>query len=458
MKIKRVRIQNFRSLREVEIEFDATTCFIGPTGAGKSTVLRALDWFFNGEKTISLDDSDLHSSADDRRIVVEVEFDQLTVHDRSVLGSYAPADVDTVIIWRTWEDGEDIISGKALAYPPFEAVRAGANATAKRTAYKTLREQRPDLGLPSAGSESAVLDALLAWERDHRDLLERTDRYDTHFFGFAGQSKLSELIDFVFVSPDLRAVEEAEDQKNSALGRILNHAVDRTQEIEELNKVEAAAHIERLRIQNEAYNPVLSRISTALSKELAHFTTGRDVTLAPVIHAPKAAKTTFTVSIRDGAAQTPVSRQGHGFQRALIIAALKLLADTRRPAGETRTVCLAIEEPELFQHPSQARVFADVLTDLADTEGSRVQVTYATHSPVFIDQRAFHQVRRLRRDFVDGHPTTRTNRVTVDDLCETLSGYVELDSIRRQAGLRCADTLAEGSSPRPPSSSRAPPT
>src|SRR5947199_62509 len=76
MKIKQVRIHNFRSLREAEIDFDTTTCFIGPTGAGKSTVLGALDWFFNGEKTLALDEQDLHSGAGCRRILVEVEFDQ----------------------------------------------------------------------------------------------------------------------------------------------------------------------------------------------------------------------------------------------------------------------------------------------------------------------------------------------------------------------------------------------
>ncbi|MFG2698012.1 ATP-dependent endonuclease [Kitasatospora sp. NPDC048407] len=444
MKIKRARIQNFRSLREVDIEFDATTCFIGPTGAGKSTVLRALDWFFNGEKTLSLDEHDLHSAADSRRITVEVEFNDLTEYDRGVLGSYAPPESDTVIVWRTWEDGEDKISGRALAFPPFEAVRAVPTAMAKRKAYGELREQQPDLELPSVGSEAAVMEALLTWEREHRDRLVPTERNGTHFFGFAGQSKLAELIDFVFVSADLRAAEEADDQKASALGRILDYAVNRTQEIEALSELEKTAHAERLKIQNEAYKPVLDRISGALSRELAQFTTGRGIALAPVVHTPKPARTSFKVSVWDGAAETSVSRQGHGFQRALIIAALKLLAETRRPSQETRTLCLAIEEPELFQHPAQARIFADVLRNLATAEGSRVQVTYATHSTVFVDHRAFHQVRRLRRDFVDNHPTTHTSQVTVDDLCEALAGYVKPDSVRRHAGLRCTDTLAEG--------------
>ncbi|MET9373902.1 AAA family ATPase [Streptomyces sp. NPDC002992] len=41
MKIKRVRIENFCCLHQVDIAFDEITSFIGPTGVGKSTVLRA---------------------------------------------------------------------------------------------------------------------------------------------------------------------------------------------------------------------------------------------------------------------------------------------------------------------------------------------------------------------------------------------------------------------------------
>ncbi|MCD0483384.1 ATP-dependent endonuclease [Streptacidiphilus sp. ASG 303] len=443
MRIKRVHVENFRCLKKVDIAFDRITCFVGPTGAGKSTVLRALDWFFNGERSVALGDEDLHSAADGRRITVEVEFDALTPRDRESLGSYAPPDAETVIIWRTWEDGEDRITGKGLAYPPFEAVREQPKAMAKRTAYRELREQRPDLGLPAAGSEEAVLEALRLWELDHRDQLSETEIPGTHFFGFAGQSKLAELIDFVFVSADLRAHEEADDQKTSTVGRILDHAVDRTVASKQLDGVEEAAHRQRQEIHARVYGPVLDGISRQLSREVAQFTTGRQVLVSPVVQAPRPARTTFRISIRDGAAETSVHRQGHGFQRALIIAALKLLAERRRPQDGERTLCLAVEEPELFQHPAQARTFAEVLRRLAASSGGGVQVMYATHSFVFVDHRSYHEIRRLGQDFVDGHPVTRVRSVTEADLCRLLDLYVKADDVRRRTGSTCTGTLAE---------------
>ncbi|MFJ9700583.1 AAA family ATPase, partial [Streptomyces fradiae] len=111
-----MRVENFRCLHKVDITFEDITSFIGPTGVGKSTVLRALDWFFNGEKSVALSTEDLHSSGNGRRISVEVEFDGLTDFDRETLGRYAPEGAESVSVWRTWESGEDKISGKAFAY------------------------------------------------------------------------------------------------------------------------------------------------------------------------------------------------------------------------------------------------------------------------------------------------------------------------------------------------------
>ncbi|MET9891898.1 AAA family ATPase [Streptomyces sp. NPDC006465] len=445
MKIRRVRIENFCCLHKVDVSFEEITSFIGPTGVGKSTVLRALDWFFNGEKSLALSSDDVHSATEGGRISVEVEFDGLTDHDRETLGRYAPDGSESVSIWRTWQDGEDKITGKALAYAPFEEVRRHKKATPLRAAYKELVESDPSLGLPNIGSAPAAEEAMRNWELANRDRLTESEVEDTHFFGFAGQSVLAQLIDFVFVSADLRAYEEADDQKATALGRILDHAVDRAEVNEQLSEIEENAHQARQEVHAKVYGPVLDDISASLSSEVAKFTTGREVVVTPTVQAPRSARTAFQVSIRDGAAETSVYRQGHGFQRALIIAALKYLSDCRRPEDGTRTLCLAIEEPELFQHPPQARTFAKVLRELVATspEG-RTQVMFATHSPVFIDPSGYHQIRRLCRAVDEEHPVTEVWQASEGDLCRALDGLVDAGTIRRRTVGRLTSSFAEG--------------
>jgi putative ATP-dependent endonuclease of OLD family len=93
-----------------------------------------------------------------------------------------------------------------------------------------------------------------------------------------------------------------------------------------------------------------------------------------------------------------VEKQGHGFQRTLLVSALQLLAERGSAGKGNGAICLAVEEPELFQHPVQARSFASVLRKLAENRTQNFQVAYATHSPHFIDAGKFDQVRRITRE------------------------------------------------------------
>lgn len=81
MSIQSVRIKNFRALKDVTIPFNSVTTFIGSNGAGKSTVLRALDWFFNG-KPGSLTEKDCSFGVNAEHIDVQVTFAELNDKDR----------------------------------------------------------------------------------------------------------------------------------------------------------------------------------------------------------------------------------------------------------------------------------------------------------------------------------------------------------------------------------------
>nr|WP_293604788.1 TOPRIM nucleotidyl transferase/hydrolase domain-containing protein [Polaromonas sp. UBA4122] len=110
-------------------------------------------------------------------------------------------------------------------------------------------------------------------------------------------------------------------------------------------------------------------------------------------------------------------------------------------ASAEGVICLAIEEPELFQHPIQAQTFAKVLRSLAEDAAKRIQVTYATHSPYFLEARHFDQVRRLTRSS-DETPVVTVHFATVAEVKTKLIGVLSADKVDRQLDGIVANQLA----------------
>lgn len=441
MKIQSVRIKNFRALKDVTIPFDSVTTFIGPNGAGKSTVLRALDWYFNG-KPGSLTEKDCSFGATDEDIEVQVMFADLTEKDRNQLGKYAPAGVTTFTAWkRRGSDGAESLSANSKSYALFNAIRSKALAGEKKIAYNELKTAYPSIGLPAWSSVDAANQAMTTWEAGHTDqLIEAPESLQTNFFGFNSGGKMSGLFDFVLVTADLRASEESIDGKSSIIGRILERSVDRASADEEIANIVEESRAKQQKVYEEKFKAQLEVITKQLNDVVASYSPGRSVTVSPAEVELKAPRTTFDVAVLDGTTETAVERQGHGFQRTLLISALQMLAQSGAASAEG-VICLAIEEPELFQHPIQAQTFAKVLRSLAEDASKRIQVTYATHSPYFLEARHFDQVRRLTRSSAD-IPMVTVHLSTVADVKTKLTGILNIDIVDRQLDGIMADDLA----------------
>jgi len=441
MKIQSVRIRNFRTLKDVSIPFDSVTTFVGPNGAGKSTVLRALDWYFNG-KPGSLAGHDCSFGATDEAIEVQVTFTDLTEKDRNALGKYAPPGVATFTAWkRRGPDGAESLSANSKSYEPFNAVRGKGSAGDKKVAYNELRNSDSSLGLPAWSNADTASQTMTAWEASHTDqLVEAPEALQTNFFGFNSGSKMSGLFDFVLVTADLRASEEAIDGKASIIGRILERSVDRAAADEEIAKIVDESRAKQQKVYDEKFKLQLEVMTTQLNAVVASYSPGRAVTVSPSEVELKAPRTTFELAVLDGTTETAVERQGHGFQRTLLISALQLLAQSGAASAEG-VICLAIEEPELFQHPIQAQTFAKVLRSLAEDANKRIQVAYATHSPYFLEARHFNQVRRLTRSS-GNTPVVTVHLATVADVKAKLSGILSAATVDRQLDGIVANQLA----------------
>lgn len=155
MKISHIKVENYRSLKNVSFDVDDYSALVGANGSGKSSVLYALDWFFNGkplEPTDVCGYKDGETIPEDCVVEVSVTFSGLTEHDRARLQQYGRG--DTATFRRTWTMGQkDKVVGNARQGPGFAEVRAYTKVGEFRPAYKSLREamtELPDLGVAPA--------------------------------------------------------------------------------------------------------------------------------------------------------------------------------------------------------------------------------------------------------------------------------------------------------------------
>ena len=82
-----------------------------------------------------------------------------------------------------------------------------------------------------------------------------------------------------------------------------------------------------------------------------------------------------------------------------------------------------------------------VLRSLAEDAGKRIQVTYATHSPYFLEARHFDQVRRLTRSS-DETPVVTVHFATVTDVKAKLNGVLDADKVGNQLDAFVANELS----------------
>lgn len=426
MRLVRAHIVNFRCLRDLRIAFDDVTVLVGANSTGKSTVLHALDWFFQGGP---LSTEDVHGHQPGERVAVGATFADFDNADREALGSYVLGDEAT--FWRTWSaDAGEKLTGKDRSFPEFATIRDQARATEKRKAYNELRDHRPELGLPKANSAAAVDEALKQWEAEHPEQLEEGRTDATHLFGFAGQGRLASRMDFVLIPAVADPDAETRDARGTLLRQLLDRALgEQSQMRDRLAALQERVSSEIADIMTAEGGAALEGLSSAVTEQLAELVPGGEVQLTARSPDVKLPSLSVDLRVADDGLDTAVGRQGHGFQRALLIAVVQELARVTADRAEDAregdaqalappALMLALEEPELYQHPLQARHFARTLASLAEREDTTVQVAYATHSEHFVDASHYERLRRFRRRVGAPWPESQVTQATVDRVVE----------------------------------------
>lgn len=417
MKIQRLKISNWRSIKELDLEVSELMVIIGQNNHGKSNLLSAILFFF-GE--LKHQDLDFHFGAPE--LYVEVTFDDLDDSDKTTFQKYLTSS-STIVVRKTAQLGGSFDYRGYIENPTDEWLQeANAGAYTRRETAESLPFHQ---FLPEAGrlSKQNIIDAQNSYIEQHRD--ELTFTFEPEATNFLGLKNVAKGIfgDVYFIPAVKEASDDFAAKETSAFGKLYSTVIsemaadnaewkDTRQRLEKLfaalNKLDHEGN------HNENRPEELVRFEQAITDELASWGAQIDIEVsAPDIESVFKANT--QVWVNDGV-RTDIRRKGHGLQRALTVALIQVIArrDRRRSedAGDeearTRTSSNSryyiFEEPELYLHPQAQRALFDSFVELSEGDS---QVFLCTHSSGLIDVERYRTIYIVtKRDEAEGSRVT----------------------------------------------------
>ncbi|MFE7192826.1 ATP-dependent endonuclease [Kitasatospora sp. NPDC057541] len=430
LRISQLIIRNFRGIRELTLPMSSFGCIIGENNAGKSTVLQALDVFFNGP---SLKPTDYY----DRRINLQIEVTLTEIGDAD-LARLVPEHRQRIT--EVVEDGRLVLarvygeSGKGalrrMAMVPKED-RFRPEAVAEVVAKKAGAELReaavfvfPELQgvLAAKTTQKAVkeavqdlIDALPEAELELRDIGLSTG------IDSSVQALLPEVIYIPAVkdlSDDLKTSEAA------SFGKLLGILFSQTKgHFGEMEEVFSQLH-KALNLQvhpdgstKDERLPQVQTIEAMLEGNLQQAFPRASISIEFPPPELRSVLSNARIAIDDGI-RSDFKSKGDGLRRSVTFAILRTYVDLRASEREVdqgaspRPYLLLFEEPELFLHPQAQRQLFESLKVFAEDN----HVLVSTHSSSFFSPQATGTFVKLAKDYTISPPEAKAFPIDLSDL------------------------------------------
>ena len=391
MRIKSLTISNFRRYSSaVTIEFDNLTAFVGKNDVGKSSVVEALDIFFNdGKGCIKLDKDDINKTESENgnnEISIAVCFEELPDnviidatnettleseyllnenHQLEIVKKYPNAGSAKVFI-RTYHPTSPNCSDlllkkdselrKLISSKSIKCADQTRNAVMRKAIWEHFSN---DLQFAMMDIDVTKSDAKTIWDKLQKYLplytLFQADRKNTD-----GDSEVQD--------PLKEAVKEI--LADESLADTL-HSV--AEEVERKLREVSARTLEKLR---------------EMSPEIAS-------SLNPVIPPSTSLKWTDVfkgVSIT-GDNDIPINKRGSGVKRLVLLNFFRAEAERRLQERNAPSIIYAIEEPETSQHTENQKKLIRSFLTLSEAENTQIIIT--THSASIVKELGFDNLRLI---------------------------------------------------------------
>lgn len=405
MRLKHLKIHNFRSIKDLEMECLPLVTIIGPNNHGKSNILKALDFALSTSGKPAIDD--LFAHAEDQTLWVEMTFHELTEQEKNTFKRYLLSD-GSICIRKTAVFGEN---GVNISYNGYVERPSEEWLHADKAGQFTSRDKVPQPlqeFIPPSGrlSKTDIQKAQAAYIETHQDELEFVrELEDGPLFG---QKNVAAgiLPDLYLVPAVSELTDEIKVKSTTTFGKLLNRVI-----------AEMANHDEQFKnIRNQIDTAIqtlnknkgaLGVLEENIQKELDGWNATVAIEVQP-LDLDKIFSLGTNIRVDDGV-DTLAQHKGHGLQRALLVAIVRAWANSLKQAETTaemdeklarrkrsNSLFFAIEEPEIFLHPHAQRILAKSLRQIAEEAGHQVFV--CTHSTHFVDLDHYKEIVIVQKD------------------------------------------------------------
>lgn len=393
MKIEKLILSNFRSYKEeVSIDFDDLNLFVGKNDIGKSTILEALDIFFNENKgVIKMDKDDVNKQAKkegNAEVRIGVVFGSLP--DELTIDTTNPTRLSDEHLLN--QDGKLAIVKK---YP-----NAGKEKVFVKAYHPTNKECSELLLKKQADLKKLLTDEMVCEDKTKNSEIRKA------IWGFYSDDLELSEIEIELAKIDAKNIWEQlktylplyslfqSDRKNSdGDSEIQNPMKLAVQEIlkdqrlmDSLNQVAVEVGIKLKEIADQTLEKL-----NEMNPEIAD-------SLNPVIPGPESLKWVDvfkSVSIT-GDEDIPINKRGSGVKRLVLLNFFRAEAERRQVESDVPGIIYAIEEPETSQHPSHQRKLIEAFIELSASDNTQVLLT--THSPSIVKLLQFGHLKLIKSE------------------------------------------------------------
>ena len=393
MKLKKLKIKNFRSYKdEVEVEFGNLTAFVGKNDIGKSTILEALDIFFNeGKGVVKLDKDDINKQAvaeDDSEIVISVCFEELpasividSTNETTLQAEYLlNSNSQLEIIKKYPNAGKEKVFVKAN-----HPTNSNCNDLLQKKNTELQKIIRENSIVCSDQTKNAVMRTAI-WNHYSTDLQLseiETDvtKGDTKSIWEKLQTYLPLYSLFQSDRKNSDGDSEVQDPLKEAVKQILNDTALKA-------KFEEIATEVKTKLQDVATR-TLEKVRE-MNPEIAN-------TLNPVIPTTESKWVDVFKGVSIvGDEYIPINKRGSGVKRLILLNFFRAEAERRRQETKVPSVIYAIEEPETSQHTEHQKKMIQAFLTLSETSNTQVLIT--THSATLVKELQFEHLRLIKSD------------------------------------------------------------